>query len=142
MSIEQFFIIDHQFTYEELFLIFERTPHLSHSNIYTFDEDVTDELMLTLPSMTKWSVSLTESLSNTMIKFLDQMSNLRHLVVNTFCRINGYEWERIITDHAPQLKTFRLEMCLDYQEGLIDDLLDSFLSNLLLDCRTSMVCSL
>jgi hypothetical protein len=58
--------------------------------------------------------------------------NLHHLTIHTpGVYLNGYEWEKLIVNHLPKLKVFRLKMSFTFpnpnnKEKQVDQLLHSF----------------
>ncbi len=61
-------------------------------------------------------------------------------VTTTHKLINGHQWEQIIRNHLPKLKTFRLKMQRIFRDNSniqqqADELLDSFRSSFWIDER-------
>jgi hypothetical protein len=69
------------------------------------------------------------------ITFLQNIPNLRHLDIDLWCElINGHQWEQIIENYLPKLKTFALKMRnkLSDNENIhekVDRLINSFRSS-------------
>ncbi|CAF1347472.1 unnamed protein product [Adineta steineri] len=96
---------------DQLEQLMKHTPHLKHLSKIT----IIGEHDCVLPSLSKF-ISLDISIYNvdnlsTVISLLKNLSNLRCLKFSLeYNFINGYQWEEIIRNYLPNLKTFELDM--------------------------------
>lgn len=120
------------------------TIHLRLKYLHTHAEEVYNEVYVPyqFPMLVQCSIDFFSSFDvSKMIVFFQNMINLRHLIIETWSTItNGHQWEQIIRDSLPKLKTFRLKMEVSVrsQENIqqkADTLLDSFRTPFWIDER-------
>jgi len=125
-----------------LFNLFKHTPHLQQFSIDRlcgFDplhlENV--PLQIIAPSIMTFKCHYTEN-EQSLITLFQSMLNLSELTLQIYSYWNGYDWERILTNHLPNIKIFRFKMEFTFSchidiETQVNELLDSFRTPFWLD---------
>ena len=140
LSIELVSISGHCCRINEVDRLLKKTPRLRSLSIR--HRDLNDEQYFSsfVPSIT--TLKLYDIHSRLVIKnLLKTMINLTHLTVETFyIPLDGHHWERIISNHLPKLRVFRLKMDIQFAEEKnneehITELFDSFRSRFWLEER-------
>jgi hypothetical protein len=116
-----------------LFHLFKFTPHLQRLHVIDIASCENEQLQPVVSSLISLNISFTGSICSMEILF-QNLPNLYHLTIHTSSiYINGHEWKKIIVNHLPKIKIFRLRMDFSFsaqrqqtQEEQIDDLLHSF----------------
>ncbi|CAF1446315.1 unnamed protein product [Adineta steineri] len=121
--------------------LFQCTPYLKyfHGNVDCL-KDGGDYITSSFSSLTNLKISIIASHPSTIISFLRNIPNLLHLNIGIACPnfIDGYQWEDLIRNYLPKLKTFHLSMTnLQFirlmTEEEIDELMNSFRSSFWID---------
>ncbi len=121
--------------------LFKYTPLLKC--LSTFLGDLTNDNYIPspLPTLIRLNICFVcpFDISKVIVLF-QNMPNLCHLQFSTWSQlVNGHQWEQIIRNHLPKLKTFRLEMEESINEDEVDiqpradQLLNSFRSAFWID---------
>jgi hypothetical protein len=141
-SIEYLYIQGVYCRQKELARLFEHTPRLRHlyANINARSDN--HQFEFSVPSMISLELKFClEDATHVMNRLLQTMPNLRRLTVETSqIYLDGHEWKRIIVDHLPKLKVFRLKMEFYFRDRnnkkqYVDQLLESFRSKFWLEER-------
>jgi len=137
-SIECVSILGYCCRLNELIQLLKKTPHLR--SLCIRHRDLNDDQYFSSPIPLLTALKLYDMRSRpVMMKLLQNMTNLSHLSVETFyINLDGYQWERIIINHLPKLRVFRLKMEIQLtgktnNEQQVDTLLDSFRSQFWLE---------
>jgi hypothetical protein len=116
-----------------LFHLFKSTPHLQRLHVIDIVSYEDEKLQPVVSSLISLNISFTGSICSMEILF-QNLPNLYHLTIHTSSiYINGHEWKKIILNHLPKIKIFRLRMDFSFpaqqqktKEEQIDELLNSF----------------
>jgi hypothetical protein len=120
--------------------LFEYTPQLKYLSTFVIDLTKENYNGSPLPTLIQLKIySICSSNIWKVIIFLQNIPNLRHLDIKIwFELIDGHQWEQIIENYLPQLKTFALTMRnkLSFDENIqkqADRLINSFRSSFWID---------
>ncbi|CAF0838535.1 unnamed protein product [Adineta steineri] len=120
--------------------LFQYTPNLKylHAHIHSFDHD-DDYIRSSFSSLTNLKIFI-KAHSSKIISFLRNTPNLHCLKITMKCCdfIDGYQWEDLIRNHLPKLRTFHLSMgnlsiIRPMTEEQIDEFMNSFSSSFWID---------
>ena len=107
------------------------TPQLQQLNTNVIYCSECNQPDLTFPSIIALKTSFTSNI-DTIVYLFNTLPNLSHLTLE-ICRIylDGYDWEQILVNCLPKIKTFRLKMNLilgfdGHRDAEIDQILNSF----------------
>ncbi|CAF1347855.1 unnamed protein product [Rotaria sordida] len=111
-SLRKVFIYKQRFKWNELYRLFECTPHLKCLRISVDQVDGTDYQQCPIPTLIYLNISgFCMSNISKMMYLLQNIPNLRCLKIRlSYHFINGYQWEQIIKNYLPKLKTFLFDM--------------------------------
>jgi hypothetical protein len=120
--------------------LFKYTPHLKGLLTYIWEFNNDDFIPFPLPTLIKLKICFFSGCGIAkMIIFFENMPNLRQLYICIWSQlVNGHQWEQIIRNYLPKLKTFQLEMNGDAShdqniEEEANKLLNSFRSSFWID---------
>ncbi|CAF1320540.1 unnamed protein product [Rotaria sp. Silwood1] len=120
--------------------LFNYTPRLKRLSVKVMNLPNNNYITSSHPKLIQLNMHFPYSINvSTIPDFLKSMPNLRHLEINLRHNlINGHQWEHIIRNYLPKLKTFRLEMrCVPRGNQIIqeqaDNLFDSFRNSFWID---------
>ncbi|CAF3695447.1 unnamed protein product [Rotaria sp. Silwood1] len=120
--------------------LLKQTPCLENFSILlNFDSNDDDDIEYPFLTITKLKLCLSRVQEDRIIKFLQNIPNLYHLIIDicsydedyTNTILNGYQWEKIIRNYLSNLQIFqfRIEFQLineNNREQQIDELIHSF----------------
>jgi len=118
LSLECVTILQSALRLNQINRLFERTPNLKRlsASINSFCGDNYMRILHHITSPLSMLIRLNICFPNcfdisTVIVFLQNIPNLRHLNIDIhFALIEGHQWEQIIRNYLPKLKTFQLKM--------------------------------
>ncbi|CAF3310963.1 unnamed protein product [Rotaria sp. Silwood2] len=120
--------------------LFDYTPRLKHLSTLIKPVSGTNYIVSSVPTLTTLNIYFFDDhIASKINLFFQGMPNLCHLSIDIQSDlIDGYQWEQIIRNYLPKLKTFRLKMkqkCFQ-QENIhkrADQLIDSFRTSFWID---------
>ncbi|CAF1402001.1 unnamed protein product, partial [Adineta ricciae] len=131
-SIECISMKDIHCNFRALSHLFEHTPKLRRLQTTIFCGCSDEQIHTTNPSSIVALNIVQKSSLNSMINLFQKMTNLRYLTLETnYIYLNGLEWKKILTEHLPTIRKFRLRMFFELsslrsREEQVDMLLNSF----------------
>ncbi|CAF1298591.1 unnamed protein product [Rotaria sordida] len=137
-SLECITIFYHEFEINQINQLLEYTPRLKRL-LGCYLTSINDNyIAYPLPTLIDLKISFYSGDISKLIIFLQNVPNLCHLDINIFTeRIDGYQWEKIIRNYLPKLKTFKLKCRMTFIERnlkkQVDKLINSFRTSFWID---------
>ncbi|CAF4000072.1 unnamed protein product [Rotaria sordida] len=138
LSLECITIFYYEFEMNQINQLLEYTPRLKRLLGCHLTRINNKYIAYPLPTLIDSKISFHSGDISKLIIFLQNVPNLCHLKIKMFTElIDGHQWEKIIRNYLPKLKTFKLKCITTFfernLEKQVDELINSFRTSFWID---------